>query len=163
MMARDPRLDEARRAHARCGRGPSTATRSSIQRWASRRILGGPAAREATARAASLVAPTVDASRPASEHTGGVRAQALILRRRALAQRDALRRRDALTQRDALTLNDTRARAEMGSRDRARDFEFGAAVRAAARAPVALAADTAQVAVLLASPGAADRRANAAA
>jgi hypothetical protein len=123
--------------------------------------LSGPAAGKVTGRAASLVATIVDASRPAWAQAGGARALALILRRQALAQRDAL------TQRAAMDY--ARARAELGSRDGTRDLEFGEVVRAAAQAPVATAAiaaiavDIAQLAALLASPGAADRRAHAAA
>jgi hypothetical protein len=123
--------------------------------------LSGPAAGKVTGRAASLVATIVDASRPAWAQAGGARALALILRRQALAQRPALTQRAAM--------DDARARAELGSRDGTRDLEFGEVVRAAAQAPVATAAiaaiavDIAQLAALLASPGAADRRAHAAA
>jgi hypothetical protein len=115
--------------------------------------LGGPAAGEVAARSASLVAAVADASRATWEQAGGVRAQALVLRRRALM----------LAQRDALDY--ARARAELDKRDGSRDFELGEAVRAAAQAPLelaSLAADVAQLAASVAARGAGDLRADAA-
>lgn len=125
-------------------------------------LLGGSAAAQVAAIAASVLATAADRSRQRWEEAGAARAQAQALHRRALelAARDE---RAYAAARSALTEQQLTSE-EPGRHQRARDRRLGVALEEAAMPPLELAAgaaDIAELAGVIARSGSYEVRADA--
>lgn len=121
---------------------------------------GGAAAAVVAALAAELAAGAADCSRAQWDEAGGARAQAQVLRRRAVS----LAERDATAYAAARRALGERGHATSGDDGTVRDRQLGVTLEQAADPPLALAAaaaDIAELAALIAARGAGDVRADA--